>query len=61
MTDSGLRLLALTILFPALVVVALAVALVGEALTGGSHPHKRGAPRRGGASGETGRCRSASA
>jgi hypothetical protein len=29
MTDSGVRLLALTILFPALVVVALAVALVG--------------------------------
>ena len=29
MTDSGVRLLALTILFPVLVVVALAVALVG--------------------------------
>ena len=29
MTDSGVRLLALTILFPVLVLVALAVALVG--------------------------------
>jgi hypothetical protein len=29
MTDSGFRLLALTILFPVLVIVALAVALVG--------------------------------
>jgi hypothetical protein len=29
MTDSGVRLLALTILFPVLVIVALAVALVG--------------------------------
>jgi hypothetical protein len=29
MTDSGARLLALTILFPALVVVALALALIG--------------------------------
>ena len=29
MTDSGVRLLALTILFPVLVVVALAVAMVG--------------------------------
>ncbi len=29
MTDSGIRLLALTILFPVLVIVAVAVALVG--------------------------------
>jgi hypothetical protein len=29
MTDSGVRLLALTILFPVLVIVALALALVG--------------------------------
>jgi hypothetical protein len=61
MTDSGVRLLALTILFPVLVVVALAVALIGCDVSGGPQSRRLGAPRSGGASGETGRCPSVTA
>jgi hypothetical protein len=44
MTDSGVRLLALTILFPVLVIVALAVALVGcDAQLSVSRPRLRAA------------------
>jgi hypothetical protein len=61
MTDSGVRLLALTILFPVLVVVALAVALVGCVVSDGSQSRRLGAPRSDGASAEIGRCQSANA
>jgi hypothetical protein len=61
MTDSGVRLLALTMLFPVLVVVALAVALIGCDVSDGSHSHRLGAPRSDGASGGIERCRSANA